>query len=164
MPPWNRRMPNSTTSCPDATTACIARMGKLHHEETIRRDGQVIARVHFPMKYLIGSGHFRPHLRVRTDGFLFESPITWYSTKGKWGMSPGSTRFISREFRAAAFGVVCVLPCGRVEARDGAAHRLELSELAIGCESCHGPGSVHAARHQTKTAATGHGSQHRESG
>ena len=40
----------------------------------------------------IGSGHHSRSYIVEDDGFLVESPVTWYSSIEKWAMSPGYDR------------------------------------------------------------------------
>ncbi len=60
--------------------------GQLHHEELLRSlEGQEIARVDLPVRYLIGSGHFSRSYFVEVDGFLKESPITWYTLEEAMG-------------------------------------------------------------------------------
>src|SRR5205085_6778444 len=64
--------------------------GQLRHEEVMRTaEGHEVTRVDRPIRYLIGSGHFSRSYLVEVDGFLYESPITWYASKWKWDMSPG---------------------------------------------------------------------------
>ncbi len=42
-----------------------------------------------PVRYLIGSGRYCRSYVVEVDGFLQESPLTWYTAKRQWGLSPG---------------------------------------------------------------------------
>src|SRR5262249_53400640 len=59
--------------------------GQLRHEEVLRTaEGQEIARVDLPVRYLVGSGHFSRTYIVEVEGFLHESPITWYTSKSSW--------------------------------------------------------------------------------
>ncbi|HEV7224246.1 MAG TPA: multiheme c-type cytochrome [Pirellulales bacterium] len=109
----------------------------------------------YPVKYLIGSGrHTRSYL-IEDDGFLIESPITWYESRRAWGMSPGYDGIDHLGFeRAVEVGCV-VCHVGRAEELGGALNRIAIHEQAIGCESCHGPGSLHVARRRdAKGAAT----------
>src|SRR4029077_6877939 len=82
------------------------------------------------------------------EGFLVESPVTWYSAKKAWGMSPGYDAPDQPGFERAA-GEGC-LSChaGRAEAVGGSLHRMHVTESAIACERCHGPGSLHTERHR----------------
>ena len=130
--------------------------GKFRHEEIIKdADGKEIARVDAPIKYLIGSGNFCRSYLVEIDGFLHESPITWYTSTKKWGMSPGYD-FAQHWSFERPIKVGC-LNChaGRVESVGGSVHKMALQEQAIGCERCHGPGSLHAAQHRPKKEIAG---------
>ncbi len=102
-----------------------------------------------PVRYLIGSGHFTRSYIVEIDGFLHESPITWYTSRKQWDMSPG---YDSRQHwgfeRAATFNCVHC-HSGRAEPAGGSVHRMTFHEKSIGCENCHGPGSRHEALHRT---------------
>src|SRR5262249_5569789 len=69
----------------------VYRQGEqFRHEEVLRSaEGQEIARLDLPIRYLIGSGHFTRSYLVEIDGFLHESPITWYTSRQSWDVSPG---------------------------------------------------------------------------
>jgi len=66
------------------------RKDKMHHQEFLRlKDGAELILSDHPVDYLIGSGrHTRSYL-VEIDGFLVQSPITWYESRQEWNMSPG---------------------------------------------------------------------------
>ncbi len=129
--------------------------GQLRHEEVVRAaDGKEIERVDLPVKYLVGSGHFSRTYVVEADGFLHESPITWYASKKKWDLSPGYNLAQHPGFERP-IGAGCVnCHVGRVS-EQGAFNRLSFQEKAIGCENCHGPGSLHQQLHLTKKLAQG---------
>jgi hypothetical protein len=123
--------------------------GQFRHEEVVRKpDGTEVARTDHPVRYLIGSGHFCRSYLVEVDGFLHQSPLTWYTTKGKWDMSPGYD-FPQHWSFERPVQVGC-LSChaGRVEPMNGTTHQVAIHEQAIGCERCHGPGSLHAERYR----------------
>lgn len=130
--------------------------GQLRHEELLRApDGREIARVDLPVRYLLGSGHFSRSYLVEVDGFLFESPITWYTQKQVWDVSPGYD-YAGHPGFTRAIGTSC-LAChmGRVQPQDEESHRVSLGEQPIGCESCHGPGSKHVEYHRLSKHAPG---------
>jgi tetratricopeptide (TPR) repeat protein len=130
--------------------------GRLRHQEVLRsEDGQEIARVDLPVRYLVGSGHFCRTYVVEVDGFLHESPITWYTSKQKWAPSPGYDFAQHWGFERPVRLTCLVCHAGRVEEAGGASHRLTFHEKAIGCESCHGPGSLHAAAQRAGKVAPG---------
>ena len=103
-------------------------------------------------EYLVGSGrHSRTYLTL-FDGFLTESPLTWYASTGSWKMSPGYDHKDHQGFERPVDVGCLVCHCGGIEEVDGAFHRLEVGELAIGCERCHGPGAAHAKFHRDRSA------------
>jgi hypothetical protein len=127
----------------------VRKDGQLWHRELLQPAPSEVVLEEYPMAYVIGSGrHSRSYL-VEIDGFLVESPVTWYTAKSAWGMSPGYAVADHPGFQRAT-GEGC-LSChaGRAEAVDGSLHRMAIVEAAIGCERCHGPGSLHVARRQT---------------
>ena len=130
--------------------------GQLRHEEVLRTaEGKEIARVDLPLRYRVGSGHFTRTYAVEVDGFLHESPVTWYAAKNRWDMSPGCDmpRHWSFERPVQIGCVVC--HAGRAEPIGESEHRLTLHEKAVGCESCHGPGERHQEFHRTQKLAPG---------
>jgi hypothetical protein len=130
--------------------------GELRHEELLRTaEGKEIARIDLPVRYRVGSGHFTRTYLVEVDGFLHESPITWYVSKGKWGMSPGYDAPQHWGFERAARLTCLACHAGRVEPTGESAHKMTFREKAIGCENCHGPGSRHQEFHAAHKLATG---------
>ncbi len=124
------------------------REGQMWHIEAKLTAGTPVVLSEFPVKYVVGSGrHSRSYL-VEADGFLVESPITWYSGPKQWGMSPGYDRPNHLGFERAT-GQGC-LEChaGRTAPIGKSLHRMEVFEAAIGCERCHGPGSLHLKKHE----------------
>jgi hypothetical protein len=128
----------------------VYRQGEqFRHEEILRsEDGQEIARMDFPIRYLIGSGHFTRSYLVEIDGFLHESPVTWYTSRKCWDVSPGYDFSGSWSFERRITMGCLSCHAGRVEPENGAVHRLTILEQPIGCENCHGPGSLHADFHR----------------
>lgn len=131
--------------------------GRLWHSEAkLAPDGRTVAELKYPLRYLIGSGrHARSYL-IEADGFLVESPITWYSSKSAWGMSPGYDRADHRSFNRPTDAACVVCHAGNIEPLEGTLHRLAIHEQAIGCEQCHGPGDLHRQKQQAaaKLSAT----------
>ncbi|TDI94911.1 MAG: tetratricopeptide repeat protein [Caldithrix sp.] len=102
--------------------------------------------------YIVGSGnHNRTYLR-NDNGFLYEMPVTWYSEKNVWDLSPG---YHTRNLR---FSRPIVQEC--MNCHNSYAGHVEHSEnlysdvpSGIGCERCHGPGQLHVERRQNSTFA-----------
>ncbi|HEV3146567.1 MAG TPA: multiheme c-type cytochrome [Gemmataceae bacterium] len=117
---------------------------QFRHEEWLRTaDGREIGRIDLPVRYRIGSGNFTRSFLVEVDGFLHESPLTWYTSRQSWDLSPGYDFPMHASFERPV--TIGCLSChsGRADAQDGAVHRFAIREHSIGCESCHGPGSLH---------------------
>lgn len=127
--------------------------GRLRHREWIAsEDGQQVLSDDHALRYLIGSGrHSRSYL-VEADGFLVESPVTWYASRKAWDMSPGYDRNGHWGFERAADMGCLACHVGSAEAIDQSYHRIALHELSIGCERCHGAGADHVAHHRRASA------------
>ena len=96
------------------------------------------------LKYLVGSGrHSRTYL-AELDGFLTESPLTWYASSGSWSMSPGYDHADQQGFERPVDAGCLICHSGQIESQEGSFHRLKIGEPAIGCERCHGPGAGHS--------------------
>ena len=120
---------------------------RVFHQE-IRRDqsGRTIAQIEAEVQYVIGSGRQAFSYLIERDGFLYESPITWYAKDRRWGLSPGY------ESRASRFDRPILSEClfchsNRAERVAGTINRYRTPVFeaghAIGCERCHGPGELH---------------------
>src|SRR5262249_9073755 len=66
------------------------RDGRVIHQETRRdRSGRVLARREAEFQVAAGSGEQGVASLIERDGFLSQSPITWYSRERRWDLSPG---------------------------------------------------------------------------
>lgn len=125
--------------------------GKLWHRELLLNDGkEEVVLSEYPLAYVVGSGRHSLTYLVEADGFLVESPVTWYTSRKAWAMSPGYDRPHHSGFERAVGESCLICHAGQAEAVDGSVHRMRITEPAIGCERCHGPGSLHVARHTDK--------------
>src|SRR5262249_42690994 len=97
--------------------------------------------------FAVGSGQQGQSFLVKRGDSLFQSPISWYTQKKAWGLSPGFEK-VNEHFQR--YITEPCLFCHTNEARTEphtinhypqASLRLE----AIGCERCHGPGELHVA-------------------
>jgi hypothetical protein len=118
---------------------------RVWHRET-RRDaaGHVLYTFDSEVHFAIGSGaHGRSYLTSR-DGYLFQTPVSWYSQKKLWDLSPG---FSSKEFPGRPIPGEC-LRChaNRGWPHENSENRFDepvITGKGIGCERCHGPGARH---------------------
>jgi hypothetical protein len=125
------------------------RGGRVIHQET-RRDasGRVLAQSQAEVKYVLGSGKQGLAYLIERDGFLFESPITWYVQEARWNLSP-SYEARNRHFNRPILADCLFCHTNRVERMTGAVNRFRqpiFQGYAIGCERCHGPGELHVRR------------------
>lgn len=123
--------------------------GKLRHRETLIADGPPLVLNDFPLAYAVGSGRHAKTYLVEADGFLVESPASWYRSRG-WGMSPGFDRPGHPGFERPIGDRCLFCHAGRFEPQGEAFHRYTITEPAVGCERCHGPGSLHVAEREKR--------------
>lgn len=130
--------------------------GLVHRESLVDRSGQELLAAEYPVRYAIGSGHHSRSYLCEVDGFLVESPLTWYAGKPGWALSPGYDRAEHDSFERVADQGCLLCHAGNVSLVDGNRDRLKIHEGTIGCESCHGSGSLHVERRLgTPTQSTG---------
>jgi predicted CXXCH cytochrome family protein len=96
--------------------------------------------------WAIGSGAQGRSYLVDHEGYLFQSPISWYAQPGKWDLSPG----YEKEFRGfnRPVAVRCLFcHADGAQAVEGTINRYRAPVVLrpIGCERCHGPGELHVA-------------------
>ncbi len=109
-------------------------------------DGKPIYEFALEAHFVVGSGNHSQSFLTNRDGFLYETPITWYSKKEVWDLSPG--------FGPPVLAGRPVIPqclfchCNKAEHVEGSVNKYQepiFSGYAIGCERCHGPGGLHVA-------------------
>lgn len=129
----------------------VRKDGRMWHRELLLHSGaEEILLAEYPLRYVVGSGRHSLTYVAEADGFLVESPVTWYRSKNAWAMSPGYDHPHQDGF-GRAVGEGC-LNChaGHASAVGESLHKMQIAEAAIGCERCHGPGSLHVAKHGGK--------------
>jgi len=132
--------------------------GIFHHETLIDDKGRKVYDQAVPVHYAVGSGkRGRTYLTDR-DGSFYESPITWYSGRHRWDLSPGYTVGAHQRFERRIFDGCIACHAGRINFNAQQAHRFlkpPFIELSIGCERCHGPAQKHVDLHHGKTGVHG---------
>jgi hypothetical protein len=144
--------PNGTTTFGVAPSVFTIerRGGREIHRETFRDGGKVLAQVEGEVAYAVGSGARSISYLVEHDGRLFLSPITWYTQKQQWDLSPGFEK-ISAHFDRPIDPDCLFCHSNRVEPVALSANLYKAPIFlghAIGCERCHGPGELHARRQE----------------
>lgn len=113
-----------------------------------QRDGEPKISGQKELLYYIGSGRKGRSYVFSVQGFLFESPINWYSQEGRWNMAPAYT-----EARQIPMNLPLLIDCLICHASGvqppiaGTENRYAGKPFlhdGISCERCHGPGTAHA--------------------
>lgn len=137
----------STTFQAGGSTFTIERRGgKEFHRETARDEaGQILAQVEAEVQYALGSGARGVSYLVEHDGRLYQSPISWYTQKGRYDLSPG---YQAQNLHFDRPVVPSCLFChsNRVEPVELSINQYKspiFQGHAVGCERCHGPGELH---------------------
>jgi predicted CXXCH cytochrome family protein len=116
-----------------------------HREWAADPDGKVLAESEAEVQFAVGSAeHGRGYL-VNRDGYLFQSPITWYPQAGRWDLSP-SYELRNQHFSRPITPGCLFCHCNTADHVPGTVNRYRpplFEGFAIGCERCHGPGELH---------------------
>ena len=99
------------------------------------------------IEYVMGTGSNGATAIVRRGNYLFQAPLSYYSAKKTWDLSPNyEVDDLGFSFPITAGCIGCHSGQPRpVAGREGLFEDPPLHELSIGCERCHGPGSKHAS-------------------
>jgi len=125
-----------------------------HRESVLVGNSEPLTTADRPLKYLVGSGRFARTYLSEVDGFLIESPLSWYASTKSWRMSPGYDRAQHHSFQRSVTDDCLYCHAGRATTIGGSPSRIKLHEFSIGCERCHGPGSLHTALQRAGDANT----------
>lgn len=101
------------------------------------------------VSYIIGSGqHTNSHLQS-VNGYLYQMPMTFYTQAKTWDFPPGFENGHNSRF-SRKIGLEC-MSCHNSypDFVLGSENKYKAVEKGIGCERCHGPGSIHVAQRQT---------------
>jgi tetratricopeptide (TPR) repeat protein len=117
---------------------------RARHRAARLDEGKPVWEMTTDVHFAVGSGTRGYSYFTELDGFVFQTPISWFSQKGIWDLSPG--------FQELTWpGRVVPTPCLQCHANgvkqvEGHLDRFEpgvFAGHAIGCERCHGPGQKH---------------------
>ncbi len=124
---------------------------------SFERPGDPAVRGKRELLYYIGSGRRGLSYLFAQDGFLFESPVNWYSGEGRWDMAPAYQN--AREIPLNLPAYTSCLRCHVSEMRAPAKGTDNLYPVppflhaGVTCERCHGPGAAHISAAQNGTVA-----------
>lgn len=127
--------------------------GQLWHREYLRSaDGSRLPLAAYPARFTIGSGRFSRSYLMESDGFLVQSPATWYAARPGWAISPGYDRH-NPGFERPIIAQCVNCHVGRADLVPGTLQKFQFHSQAIDCERCHGPGALHVDRHADSAGA-----------
>ena len=110
-------------------------------------NGHEVFRDTHPLRWLIGADANGFGGLVDRHGYLTEAPASYFPAIGRWDLSPGYQRGDYGFNRTIASGCI-FCHSGRPRPMQGDLGKYDepaFSQLAIGCENCHGPGAAHVA-------------------
>jgi hypothetical protein len=129
--------------------------GHSWHKESVIANGKSLAETKVEVQIAVGSGRNGRAYLVDHEGWLFSSPITWYSAKGIWDLSPGYEK-INPHFDRPITPDCLFCHTNYAEHVPNSVNRYRqpiFRGYAIGCERCHGPGELHVTFREQGGAA-----------
>lgn len=107
------------------------------------KDSDTIYKREIAAQYVIGSGNQTRSYLFEENGYFFEIPITWYVKKKIWDLSPGYENGANTRFSRPISQMCMNCHNSGFEFVEHSVNRFLTVGNGIGCEKCHGPGSVH---------------------
>ena len=129
----------------------------IHSEKRVDCKGRVIAEIKAEVPYALGSGTRGRSYLVNHDGFLFQSPISWYAGSQVWDLAP-NYRIQNQHFNRPVPDECIYCHANRAEPIEGSLNHFRtpvFQGYAIGCERCHGPGELHVRRRESPDPVVG---------
>jgi hypothetical protein len=124
----------------------FAQGSKVYESEYALDDkGNEIFRHTEELQYVVGTGANGATPLVRRGSYLFQAPLSYYSARKAWGLSP------NYEVEDMGFSLPVTSDCigchsGKtqpVRDHEGLYGDPPVLEEAVTCENCHGPGEIH---------------------
>ena len=115
------------------------------HRQTLLDDsGKPVVELAQEVRWAIGSGAKGYSFLTEQDGYLLQTPISWFTGKRRWDLSPG----FGPSALAGRVAPASCLFCHANRVREDPEHPDHFESpvfegCAIGCERCHGPGELH---------------------
>lgn len=116
--------------------------GYFMEEYLLDSSGKKVHRLIRSLDWVVGSGTSARTYLSEQDGWLYEVPVTWYTQQKRWDFSPGY-RVANKRFdrKIGDRCMACHNSYATPVLQTNGAY-LDVPE-GIGCERCHGPGSIH---------------------
>ncbi len=101
------------------------------------------------LSWFVGSGRVGRSYLFSTDSFLFQAPVSYYSTGARWSVSPGFQRLRPVDLSRGVEPSCLRCHASGIRAIAGTQNQYEetpFTEAGVSCERCHGPGDTHIER------------------
>jgi hypothetical protein len=122
--------------------------GKLYQSEyQLDAVGHEVFRNTHALEWMVGTDANGLSALIQHDGYIFEAPLSYFRQTGRWELSPGYERENLGFNRAIPPGCI-FCHSGRPNPAPGSGslgkyQSPAFTQLSVGCENCHGPGSAH---------------------
>lgn len=135
-----------------------------HHEAVLDQAREAVYDQRVEVHYAMGSGRRGRSYMTNRDGWLYMSPVAWYTQAERWDLSPGYAPGSHMRFSRQALDRCVQCHAGRVNYRDDSDNygvnyyqyaAAPFAELGLGCERCHGPGQAHIEHRKANKGNTG---------
>jgi Flp pilus assembly protein TadD len=115
-----------------------------HRQAVLDDNGAPVIELAQEVRWVIGSGRKAYSYLMERDGYLLQTPITWFTQQQRWDLSPG---FGPPVLAGRLVSSSCLF-CHANRVREHPRHPDRFvppvfEGHAIGCERCHGPGELH---------------------
>lgn len=144
-PPLDAEVHNPFSALGQKHQVVSRETGVFHTRSAADESGKTLFRSELAIHYAVGSG-VRAHSFLSAAGSsLLQSPITWYSQKKTWDLSP---RFNPEILAGRRVGADCLFCHSNGASEDQEEETRYLDPIfpnghGIGCQRCHGPGAEH---------------------
>ena len=118
---------------------------------TMTRGGQTAS---YPVAWAVGSGNQGKSYLIAIKDALFQSPISWYTARGAWDLSPGYQQDTNPDFFRPVTSECLFCHTGNVKSREGTLNRYldpPFKPAAIDCDRCHGDPLAHLSNPNKQT-------------
>jgi tetratricopeptide (TPR) repeat protein len=123
----------------------------VHRQSLQEPDGTLRTTFETEVDYTIGSGSLGYSFLYQLDGRIMQTPISWYSQRKEWRLSPGYEHG-KADFQRPIGGECFSCHGNYAEARPNTLNHFKMPLASrgygIGCERCHGPGELHVKQEQ----------------
>jgi tetratricopeptide (TPR) repeat protein len=125
---------------------------QLEYRENDR--GERIHELKREVDFIVGSGNNNRTYLTNVNGYINEMPVTWYSEKSIWDLSPGYENINMR------FNRPIVEECMHCHNGYNSFEKFSVNRFTdkiaegISCERCHGPGQLHVEKHKSPNKAS----------